>query len=96
MAAMRAPRKLFIGFGHPSSMLIAHRLVRDYVRGCAICQRNKTEHLRPAGLLQPWPIPEHVWSDIAMDFVEGFPRVGGKSVILTVVDRFPRWLISSP
>ena len=35
-------------------------------------------------------MPEHVWSNIAMDFVEGFPRVGGKSVILTVVDRFSK------
>ena len=25
-----------------------------------------------------------------MDFVEGFPRVGGKSVILNVVDRFSK------
>ena len=25
-----------------------------------------------------------------MDFVEGFPRVGGKSMILTVVDRFSK------
>jgi hypothetical protein len=25
-----------------------------------------------------------------MDFVEGFPRVGGKSVVLTVVDRFSK------
>jgi hypothetical protein len=29
-----------------------------------------------------------VWSDIAMDFEEGFPRVGSKSVVLTIVDRF--------
>ena len=26
-----------------------------------------------------------------MDFVEGFPKVGGKSVILTVVDRFSKF-----
>jgi hypothetical protein len=26
-----------------------------------------------------------------MDFVEGFPKVGGKLVILTVVDRFPKF-----
>jgi hypothetical protein len=25
-----------------------------------------------------------------MDFVEGFPKVGGKSVVLTVVDRFSK------
>lgn len=56
-----------------------------------ICQRNKTEHLHPAGLLQPLPVPQEVWIDIAMDFVEGFLKVGGKSVIRTVVDRFSKF-----
>jgi hypothetical protein len=65
-----------------------NRLVREYIKGCSVCQRNKTDHLHPAGLLQPLPIPSSVWTDIAMDFVEGFPKVGGKSVILTVVDWF--------
>jgi hypothetical protein len=35
-----------------------------------------------------------------MDFIEGFPKVGGKSVILTVVDRFSKFahliLLSHP
>jgi hypothetical protein len=59
--------------------------------GCPVCQRNKTEHLHPAGLLQPLPVPRQVWDNIAMDFIEGFPKVGGKSVVLTVVDRFSKF-----
>jgi hypothetical protein len=32
-------------------------LVRDWVRSCVTCQRNKTETLRPAGMLQPLDVP---------------------------------------
>jgi hypothetical protein len=69
----------------------AARLVREYIKGCVVCQRHKTEHLHLAGLLHPLEVPSSVWADIAMDFVEGFPRVGGKSVVLTVVDRFSKY-----
>ena len=67
------------------------RLVQDFVKGCVVCQRYKSEHMNPAGLLLPLPVPQSVWSDIAMDFVEALPRVRGKSVILTVVDRFSKY-----
>lgn len=67
------------------------RLVQEFVRGCAVCQRNKSEHLHPSGLLQPLTVPHQVWEDISLDFVEGFPKVHGKSVILTVVDRFSKY-----
>jgi hypothetical protein len=66
----------------------AAQLVKDFVKSCAVCQRNKSKHLHPTGLLQPLKLPGSVWADIAIDFVEGFPRVGGKSVVMTVVDRF--------
>jgi hypothetical protein len=66
------------------------KLVQEFVRSCLVCQRNKTEHLHPSGLLQPLTIPTQVWTDISMDFVEGFPKVNGKSVVLTVVDRFSK------
>jgi hypothetical protein len=68
-----------------------NRLVRDFIRSCVVCQRNKTGHLHPVGLLQPLVVPTGVWCNIALDFVEGFPKVGGKSVILMVVDRFLKY-----
>ncbi|WVZ62319.1 hypothetical protein U9M48_012081 [Paspalum notatum var. saurae] len=37
----------------------------DYVRACTTCQRNKTESLHPACLLQPLEVPSQVWADIA-------------------------------
>jgi transposase InsO family protein len=55
-----------------------------------VCQQNKTEHLHLAGLLQPLDILTTVWADVAMDFDEGFPRINGKSVVLTVVDKFSK------
>jgi hypothetical protein len=60
------------------------------VRGCITCQKNKTEHLHPAGLLQPLGVPSAIWADISMDFIEGFHKINGKSVILIVVDRFSK------
>jgi hypothetical protein len=32
-----------------------------------------------------------IWSNISIDFVKALPRVGGKSVILMVVDRFSEY-----
>lgn len=32
-----------------------------------------------------------VWADISIDFIEGLPKVHGKSVILTVVNRFSKY-----
>jgi len=67
------------------------RVVRDFIRTCVTCQRNKTEALHPTGLLQPLPVPSRVWADISMDFIEALPKVHGKSVLLTVVDRFSKY-----
>jgi hypothetical protein len=52
-------------------------------------EQDKTLH--PAGLLQPLSVPSQVWADISMDCIKGIPKVNGKSVILTVVDRFSKY-----
>jgi hypothetical protein len=68
-----------------------NKLVRDMVCARLTCQRFKSEHLHPVGLLLSLPVPQGVWTDISMDFVEALPRVRGKYVILMVVDRFSKY-----
>jgi hypothetical protein len=69
----------------------ARTIVLDFVHTCVMCQRNKTEHLHPTGLLQLLEVPFAVWVDVVMDFIEGFPKVSGKSVILTVMNKFSKY-----
>jgi hypothetical protein len=54
---------------------------------------HKTEHLHPTELLQHLDVPSSIWTDIAMDFIEGFPKMGGgsKSVMLTIVDHLSKY-----
>ncbi|CAH9119366.1 unnamed protein product [Cuscuta europaea] len=65
--------------------------IRNFIRCCIICQRNKLILEAPAGLLQPLPIPEAIWVNIFMDFIEGLPESMGKDIILVVVDRLSKY-----
>ncbi|KAL0285954.1 UNVERIFIED_CONTAM: Transposon Tf2-11 polyprotein [Sesamum angustifolium] len=50
--------------------------VETYVRTCLICQQDKADHQKKAGLLQPLPIPKRPWESVSMDYISGLPKVG--------------------
>ena len=67
------------------------REIAGYIATCDVCQRVKAEHQRPAGLLQPLPIPDWKWDEIGMDFITGLPRTrSGYDSIWVVVDRLTK------
>jgi hypothetical protein len=65
--------------------------LKQFIRECEICQKNKHDNTSLARLLQPLPIPLQIWSDLSMNFVEGLPLSNGHLVILVVVDRLSKY-----
>ncbi|GJX82418.1 ty3-gypsy retrotransposon protein [Tanacetum coccineum] len=68
-----------------------HKMVKQFIRECDICQRQKPDLAAYPGYLQPLPIPEKIWCSISMDFIEGLPSSQGKKMIMVVVDRLSKY-----
>ena len=64
--------------------------VRNYVRTCDACQRNKTARHKKYGLVKPLEIPYRPWEYISMDFITELPSISGYDQIWVIVDRFSR------
>ncbi|WVZ59022.1 hypothetical protein U9M48_009232 [Paspalum notatum var. saurae] len=65
--------------------------VANHVAQCDVCQRVKADHQKPAGLLQPLPIPTWKWDEVGMDFVTGLPKTKkGNDAIWVIVDRLTK------
>lgn len=58
---------------------------------CVVFRQAKYFSLTSTGLLQPIPIPKHIWDDITMDFIDGLPKLDNFSAILVVVDRLSKY-----
>lgn len=65
--------------------------ITKWVAECDVCQRVKTKNIHSPELLQPLPIPDTLWQDIAMEFVEGLPSSGHKNSIFVVADRLTKY-----
>jgi hypothetical protein len=71
--------------GHEGITKTLHCLCFDFyvlgaqkvVQDSTMCQKNKTNHLHLRSLLQPLHLPSTMWTNVAMDFIEVFPRVNG-------------------
>ncbi|GJP40392.1 hypothetical protein CLOM_g24662 [Closterium sp. NIES-68] len=71
--------------------------LQRYVAGCPICQRMKSSHQRPTGLLQPLEPPQRPWQHVTMDFVTGLPAgPSGNDAVLVVVDRLTKMAHFAP
>ena len=66
--------------------------MQDFVATCPECARGKASNQRPQGFLQPLSVPRQHWSHVALDFVTGLPDSRGMTTVLTIVDRFSKFV----
>jgi hypothetical protein len=64
--------------------------VREYVRSCLECQKNKNPRHAPFGHLQPMELHYRPWQSISMDFITDLPLSEGCDSIWVIVDMFSK------
>jgi len=73
--------------------------IKEYVRTCASCQRNKPVNQKPIGVLHPLPIPGDKWESVSMDFITQLPKTNGPiqyDAIVVFVDRLSKMVHIAP
>ena len=64
--------------------------INRYINNCYACRRAKAPRDKKFGLLEPLPVPEQRWKDIAIDFIVELPESEGCNAILSVTDRLTK------
>ncbi|KAL0532578.1 hypothetical protein IC582_031283 [Cucumis melo] len=70
--------------------------VMQYTKTCLICQQDKVEKVKVAGLLDPLPVPTRPWESVSMDFITHLSKVGDFEAILVIIDRFSKYATFIP
>lgn len=68
---------------------------RSFARHCVICQKNKV-HRHNRTELAKFDVPDSRFEHVHIDIVGPLPTVNGQSYLLTMVDRYTRWMEAVP
>ena len=94
--------------GHPGREITYKIIARDffwprmsnniqrYIRNCDTCGRTKPWRDGLQGLLKPLPVPEQIWKEISIDFIDGLPNSQGKTSLMVVTDRLSKDVVFVP
>jgi len=73
------------------------RFIQNYASHCPSCQQMKPTSQKPAGLLEPLPVPAEPWSSISMDLLTCLPVTkDGYDTIVVWVDRLTKFCVAAP
>jgi len=65
--------------------------VKEYVKGCHSCRRNKHSTHKAYGLLHPHPHPEAPWTRVEIDFITSLPIIkAGFDAIMVMIDAYTK------
>ena len=70
--------------------------VRRFVRNYNTCGKSKIWREQKHGLLKPLSIPEHIWSELSVDFITRLAPSKDCTSIMVVTDRLSKSIIVVP
>lgn len=74
-----------------------HKDIIEYVKTCPSCQRSKSDHKKPFGLMVPVQVPKRRWTSIGIDFITHLPiTASGFDSIAVFVDRLTKRVHLAP